>query len=145
MGCVCKVMKAEKESSLLSFCFLFSTLRTLIFNAVPRFCFVFFFSFLPTWKSSKPILFTQLIFSVQKNNACYVHLTLNLNFLHKWLLPLITTVILAWLIIIIIINIDLREHPSKERLISLVIMLFYNTDHVPVTSWVVMWRWFFSL
>lgn len=62
MVCVCKVMKTEKESFL--FFFFFSTLRTLIFNAVSRFCFFFLFSPRGTFKTN--IVHTANIFCAKK-------------------------------------------------------------------------------
>ena len=69
MVCVCKVMKTEKESSLLFLCFFFFNFENLNIQCSAQVLFCYFFSFLPTWKSSKPILFTQLISSVQKKNC----------------------------------------------------------------------------
>ena len=108
----------------------FSTLRTLIFNAVPRFCFVFFFS--PYVKKFKTnIVHTANIFWTKKCLLC------PLNPKSQFSPPVIVTTNNYYNSHFgLINNVNNNQYwfertPKQGRVNFLVVVLFYNTDHVP--------------
>ena len=116
------------------FCvFFFFNFENLNIQCSAQVLFCYFFSFLPTWKSSKPILFTQLISSVQKKNCLLCPPNPKSQFSSQVIVTTDYNSHFGQIKNVNNINQYWFERTPKQGKVN-----FYNTDHVPVTSWAVM-------